>query len=120
MMDHYFVNLFRFFTSDSIEPEVGQQKAATKEVDPSSGVKKAAIQNDVDQPFQGDIRNLVDHFGALQNGKIVEVGLQELLQICPRNRRKSDAYRGLISYLQKEIGVTLTIKNRNKYGKEEI
>ena len=120
MMDNYFTNLFRFFTSEPIDPEVSQQKAATKEVDPSSGVKKVAIQNDVDQPFQGDIRNLVDHFGALQDGKIVEVSLQELLQICPRNRKRSDAYRGLISYLQREIGVTLTIKTRNKYGKEEI
>lgn len=117
-MNSYFVNLFRFFTSDPIVSEVSQQKAATKEVDPSSGVKKAAT--DVDQPFQGDIRNLVDHFGALQDGKIIEVSLQELLQICPRNRKRSDAYRGLISYLQKEIGVTLTIKNRNKNGKEEV
>ena len=116
-MNSYFVNLFRFFTSDPIEPEVSQCEAA-KEV--PSGVKKVAIQNDVDQPFQGDIRNLVDHFGALQDGKIVEVSLQELLQICPRNRKRSDAYRGLISYLQKEIGVTLTIKNRNKNGKEEV
>ena len=120
MIIDYFTNLFRFFTSDPIVSEVSQQKAATKEVDPSSGVKKAAIQNDVDQPFQGDIRNLVDHFGALQDGKIIEIGLQELLQICPRNRKRSDAYRGLISYLQKEIGVTLTIKTRNKYGKEEV
>ena len=42
-MNSYFLNLFRFFTSDPIEPEVSQYKAATKEVDPSSGVKKAAI-----------------------------------------------------------------------------
>lgn len=107
------------FTSDTIVSEVSQQKAATKEVDPSSGVKKAAT--DIDQPpFQSDLRSLVDRFGALQDGKIVEVGLQELLQICPRNRKRSDSYRGLISYLQKEIGVTLTIKTRNKYGKEEV
>ena len=117
-MNSYFVNLFRFFTSDPIEPEVSQCEAA-KEV--PSGVKKAA-EDIVDntQPFQSDLRSLVDHFGALQDGKIVEVSLQELLQICPRNRKRSDAYRGLISYLQKEIGVTLTIKNRNKNGKEEV
>ena len=115
-MIEYFTNLLRVIC----EPisQVSQCEAA-KEV--PSGVKKAAIDIvDNTQPFQSDIRNLVDHFGALQDGKVIEVGLQELLQICPRNRKRSDSYRGLISYLQKEIGVTLTIKTRNKYGKEEV
>lgn len=121
-MNSYFVNLFRFFTSESIAPEVSQYEAATKEVNPSSGVKKVASEDvaiNKDGNFQSDLRSLVDHFGVLQDGKVIEVSLQELLQICPRNRRRSDAFRGLISYLQKE-GVTLTIKSKNKYGKEEV
>ena len=77
MIIDYFTNLFRFFTSDPIVSEVSQCEAA-KEV--PSGVKKAATDIvDNTQPFQFDIRNLVDHFGALQDGKIIEVGLQELL-----------------------------------------
>lgn len=112
-MIEYFTNLLRVICDVS---QVSQCEAA-KEV--PSGVKKAAI--DIDQPpFQSDLQSLVDRFGALQDGKIIEVGLQELLQICPRNRKRSDAYRGLISYLQREIGVTLTIKTKKKYGKEEV
>ena len=112
-MIEYFTNLLRVICDVS---QVSQCEAA-KEV--PSGVKKAA--SDIDQPpFQSDLQSLVDRFGALQDGKIIEVGLQELLQICPRNRKRSDAYRGLISYLQREIGVTLTIKTKKKYGKEEV
>ena len=72
-MNSYFFNLFRFFTSEPIAPEVSQCEAA-REV--PSGVKKAA--SDIvnkDGNFQSDIRNLVDHFGALQDGKVIEVGL---------------------------------------------
>ena len=36
--------------------------------------------------------------------------LQEILQILPRNRKRSDAYTGLVKYLQSR-GVTLTIKS---------
>lgn len=47
---------------------------------PSSGVKKAAIEEigtkvADDQRFLGDIRNLVDHFGVLYQGMVIEVSL---------------------------------------------
>ena len=120
MMNSYFVNLFRFFTSDdSIVSEVSQQKAATKEVDPSSGVKKVAIQNDDDEPFQSDINALVENYGALFQGMVIEIDLQTMLEICPRQRRRSDAYNSLVNYLGREHGVTLLIQSRKSIKQQE-
>lgn len=86
-MLEYFENLFRFFTSDPIVSEVSQKKAALVEED-QSGVKKAAIEDVVidnnNQPFLSDIRALVDRFGALYQGMVVETDLQEMLSLCPR------------------------------------
>ena len=112
-MNNYFFSLFRYFTSEPIVSEVSQCEAA-REV--PSGVKKAADE-DVDviinnQPFQSDIRSLVDHFGALYQGMIIEIDLQTMLEICPRQRRRSDAYNSLVNYLGREHGVTLLIYSR--------
>lgn len=76
------------------------------------------INNDVikEQPkvssenrYDNDVRALVDAFGPLQKGSTIETNLQQILDICPRNRRRCDAYQGLISYLRKEHDVNLKI-----------
>ena len=119
MILEYFENLFRYFTSDPIVSEVSQQKAALAKED-QSGVKKAADEEDGDiinnQPFLSDIRALVDNYGPLYKGMIIETDLQTMLEICPRQRRRSDAYNSLVNYLGREHGVTLMIKK--KYGTE--
>ena len=47
----------------------------------------------------------------------IETSLQDILRICPRERKRADAYTGLISYLKKQYGITLTIKsNKTKKG----
>ena len=127
MMNSYFVNLFRLFTSEPIDPEVSQQKAALVK-EGQSGVKKAADEEDGDiinnQPFLSDIRALVDHYGPLYQGMIIETDLQTMLEICPRQRRRSDAYNSLVNYLGREHGVTLlihskkTIKQQQTYEQE--
>ena len=38
--------------------------------------------------------------------------LQEALSIMPRDRKRVDSYAGLISYLKREQGITLTIKSQ--------
>lgn len=50
-------------------------------------------------------------FYPLEAGSEIEIQLQDLLFICPRNRRRNDAYQGLISELGRR-GVKLSIKNR--------
>ena len=67
-----------------------------------------------DDPYAGDIRNLemaLFEGRPLDNGRCIEITLQDLLQIIPRKRRRIDAYRGLVSRLNK-MGVTLTINSQ--------
>ena len=115
MILDYFTNLLRV-TCDSIDSWVSQQQKAALVKEDQSGVKKVAIQNDDDEPFQSDINALVENYGALFQGMVIEIDLQTMLEICPRQRRRSDAYNSLVNYLGREHGVTLMIKK--KYGTE--
>jgi hypothetical protein len=60
--------------------------------------------------FDADIEAL-GLFFSLEPGSEIEIQLQGLLLICPRNRRRNDAYQGLIGELGRR-GVKLSIKNR--------
>ena len=55
-----------------------------------------------------ELRVLSEKFGHFYEGMIIEVSLQELLELLPRTRRRSDAYRGLVSKLKRK-GVSLII-----------
>ena len=62
------------------------------------------IQKDVASPeTMGD---------ALKTGFCIILTLQEALSIMPRDRKRVDSYAGLISYLKREQGITLTIKSQ--------
>ena len=123
MILDYFTNLLRV-TCDSIDSWVSQQQKAALVKEDQSGVKKVAIQNDDDEPFQSDINALVENYGALFQGMVIEIDLQTMLEICPRQRRRSDAYNSLVNYLGREHGVTLlihskkTIKQQQTYEQE--
>ena len=70
-----------------------------------------------DDPYADDIHRLEDALNEgrpLDNGRCIEITLKDLLQIVERKRRRVDAYRGLVSRLNK-MGVTLTItSNKTK------
>ncbi len=61
--------------------------------------------------YEDDINALENVYGNLQS-KALKVELQELLKIVPRERRRIDAYSGLVSELAKEKGCELTIVSR--------
>ena len=88
-----------------------------------SGVKKAAYEDvvvDNDKPFlSDDIRSLEDRFGCLYSGMVIETDLHEMLSLCPRQRRRSDAYNSLVNYLGREHGVTLLIQSRKSIKQQE-
>ena len=98
-----FINLLRLFTGDirkdiSLEPQ--------KTVPPN--IKEVVCEDP-------EFSILAEKFGELKAGKIIEVSLQELLTIIPRKRKRSDAYKGLVTKLKK-LDVTLII-NSNKTKK---
>ena len=64
----------------------------------------------VGSKFSDDIKNLRERF-TMNPGTEIIITLQELLKICPRERKRCDAYKGLVEELKKQ-NITLTIKSR--------
>ena len=62
-------------------------------------------------PYAGEIKRLEAEYGPFANGMSITVELKKLLEICPRRRRRKDAYRNLQKTLD-EMGVTLNIKSQ--------
>ena len=75
-------------------------------------VAEASISPSVAEPpygkFDADIQALQKKFGKLESGLGIMISLKELLAICPRKRKRTDAYHGLVNYLEKS-GVSLII-----------
>ena len=93
-------------TLHSREEDGTNEKAIA--ADPHVITKEAADSSEPDP----ELCILEERFGELTNGKVIEVSLQELLNILPRTRRRSDAYRPLQKRLY-ERGVTLQIIPNN-------
>lgn len=76
---------------------------------PSVIVKKGSIGK-----YQKDIAALEERYGKLstQTGLSINLTLKEALALMPRNRKRIDAYAGLVSYLKREYGITLTITSQ--------
>ena len=64
-----------------------------------------------ENPYTGEIKRLEDEYGPFASGMSITVELKKLLEICPRKRRRKDAYRSLQNALN-EMGVTLNIKSQ--------
>ena len=65
----------------------------------------------LENPYAGEIERLEAEYGPFANGMSITVQLKDLLIICPRKRRRKDAYRSLQKTLNK-MGVTLNIKSQ--------
>lgn len=97
-----------------------EEAAMSKEADPPKYkqirpmLKPKTIKSN---KYASDVEALEGRFGELKDGLVLEISLKQVLQICPRNRKRTEAYQGLISCLKK-IGVTLIINsNKTKNGK---
>ena len=67
-----------------------------------------------------DIIALELKYGPLTEGMLIKTDLHTMLELCPRTRRKRDAYKGLIRQLREDYGVTLefeTIAEKKNYEK---
>ena len=67
-----------------------------------------------DDPYADDIHRLEDALNEghpLDNGRCIEITLQDILHIIPKRRRRVDSYRGLVGKLNK-MGVKLTINSQ--------
>ena len=78
---------------------------AIKEPDPIPEMK-----DDIDP----EILLLARQYGPLSNGVKIELSLQEALQLFPRQRKRSDAYKGLIKKVKEQFNAELTIGAKRK------
>ena len=59
-----------------------------------------------------EINVLARHFGGIVSGNTYEIELRELLSICPRQRKRADAYYLLKKLLKDRFNVDLVITSR--------
>lgn len=106
------LNMFSSMTGAWHGPTV-DVRAAIPEAQKGKSVKSAPPVKDV-APYADDIHRLEDALNdghPLDSGRCIEISLQDILQIIPKKRRRIDAYRGLVSRLNR-MGVTLTINSQ--------
>ena len=64
--------------------------------------------------YDSDVKTLKERYRVeFETGACIRIPLKEILKICPRERKRVDAYTGLVSHLKREYGVELII-NSNK------
>jgi hypothetical protein len=68
--------------------------------------------------IEEEIQVLAQHFGGISTGMTIEIELRELLELCPRNRRKADSYYQLKKHLKDDYGIELIITSRTSKNKE--
>ena len=85
-----------------------------EDAEPSVIVKKDSNPNQpVPEKYKKDIASLQNRYGdAFKTGFCINLTLQEALSTMHRERKRIDAYSGLVSYLKRELGITLTITSQ--------
>ena len=80
--------------------------------------EKAVPHEPIPKKHQRDIEALRQKYGgAFKTGLCINLTLQEALSIMPRERKRIDAYSGLVSCLKKEWNITLTITSQKSKPK---
>ena len=103
-------NLMNIFFDGTLEESSERQ---VRETTPDVTEKSSTIAKPIPEKYKKDIEALREKYGdSFSTGFCIEVTLKELLEICPRERKRTDAYTGLGSYLSKELGIKLTIKSQ--------
>lgn len=71
----------------------------------------------IPKKFEFDIFKLKVYVGEfnVRKGLVIETSLSELFEVCPRERRRADAYDSLIKFLRDELGIDLII-SKKRYG----
>ena len=110
-----FDNIFNALFGTGRRTEVHQEPIFTDAEPTTDGKIETAIPA---LSIEDEIQVLAHHFGGLASGMKLEIELRELLNICPRNRRKADSYYQLKKHLKDDYGVELIITSRTSKNKE--
>ena len=67
----------------------------------------------IPKKYQEDTESLKGIYqGDFKTGLCINLTLQDALKILPRERKRVDAYRGLVSFLKEKMGIELNIKSQ--------
>ena len=102
---------------DFISRILGAEKVSVsnrlENAEPSVIVTKDSNRTNIPEKYKKDVASLRSKYrDDLKTGFCIILTLQEALSIMPRDRKRVDSYAGLISYLKREQGITLTIKSQ--------
>ena len=101
--------------TDFIKQILGaERRSTTSNRLESEAVPSVIAKKDSTEKYQGDIAALEERYGSLHSktGLSIDLTLREALSLMPRGRKRIDAYTGLVSYLKREYGITLTITSQ--------
>lgn len=87
-----------------------------REASVMSDDKQITVTHIVPEKFREDISALTNYVGeaGFKSGLSIEVSLNELLSVVPRQRKRTDAYNTFVKYLKDELNISLTIKNNRQ------
>ena len=89
-------NFMNIFFDGTLEESSERQ---VRETTPGVIEKSSSIAKPIPEKYEKDIEALRDLYGEnFRTGLCIEITLKGLLEICPRERVRVDAYTGLISY----------------------
>lgn len=102
---------------DFISRILGAEKVSVSNRLENNAEPSVIVTKDSNRPipekYKKDVASLRSKYGdAFKTGFCINLTLQEALSIMPRDRKRVDSYAGLISYLKREQGITLTIKSQ--------
>lgn len=102
------------FILNLLEPErFSVANRQVRKTTPDVIEKSSTIAKPIPEKYEKDVEALRKKYGEnFKTGLCIEITLKELLEICPRERKRTDAYTGLVSYLSKKLGIKLTIKSQ--------
>ena len=92
------------FILNLLEPErFSVANRQVRKTTPDVIEKSSTIAKPIPEKYEKDVEALRKKYGENFNtGLCIEITLKELLEICPRERKRTDAYTVLVSYLSKE------------------
>lgn len=103
-------NFMNIFFDGTLEESSERQ---VREATPDVIEKSSTIAQPILEKYKKDVEALRKRYGEnFKTGFCIEVTLKVLLEICPRERKRTDAYTGLISFLKGKMGITLNIKSQ--------
>ena len=107
-------NLMNIFFDGTLEESSERQ---VREATPDVIEKSSTIAQPILEKYKKDVEALRKRYGEnFKTGLCIDLTLKEALEIIPRERRRTDAYTGLISFLKGKLGITLIIKSQKSKG----